>query len=488
MTALDLHPSDAQAGDLLWMDPGSLIDGPNHRTSLDLDAEFLASVADYGITQPCAGTITADGGVRLRMGFRRRAAAAKAGREVPVFILAREDGETEETIGQVVARWEENERRTGLSEVDRARAIQEALDLDLTEAQAAKALRVGRAEVRAAAKVTRSERAQAAAVKHGLTLIDAAGIADLEDYPDAVKAIEATLEDDPAEVPFIIEAQRQEVAYYKARDKLAAKLAKAGVAVPEGNPQPGYDQHLHALKDAGGNPLDQAEEGQDPAHQLPEDKGGCPGRAAWIRPDYRDSAKAIAMPYCLDPKAHGHKPRYSGSVSSRPDLSTEEAKAERARVITGNKAWRAARKLRRDWLREWLTRSSVTPDVVTYCVTMIAAGDNYLRRSMEGSSRQATAKDLLSIKGDEPDYTGLQAGEVPLMEAAVARATHKRAQVILAGICLAAVEDSLHDDCWRGPQQNKEAAAHLAWVITLGWTPSECEREFIETALGKQDG
>jgi hypothetical protein len=232
--------------------------------------------------------------------------------------------------------------------------------------------------------------------------------------------------------------------------------------------------------DAGGTAL--AEE----AHQAPEDKGGCPGRAAWVHESYRSSGEAEAMAYCTDPEKRGHKSRYGGSTARQPGPMSDGEMAERKKVIDGNRAWRAAREVRRKWLTDWLTRGSVPADVLHAALSMfVMAGFHGLRRELERN--HATGKLLLGIKGEEPDYNGRLAGQANLVEAVMGKASPKRAQVVFVGLILGAAELACDDEAWRKPRGYKATGAYLSWLGSLGYVLSEAEQGMIAASVQPEE-
>jgi hypothetical protein len=69
---------------------------------------------------------------------------------------------------------------------------------------------------------------------------------------------------------------------------------------------------------------------------------------AGLAPAQRSSA-------CVHPRIHGHTDLNSRTPSSGGAMSDEQ-KAERRTVVANKEAWRSAEKVRRAWLRDFLTR------------------------------------------------------------------------------------------------------------------------------------
>src|SRR5947209_7603263 len=105
------------------LDPSTLLVDNNVRQTR-LDADFKASIRDLGVLVPIVAVRTADGGVRVRFGHRRVAAAIEAGRDrVPVVVVADEATTDAGEVDRLVTQWAENEHRAGLTTAEQVNVI-----------------------------------------------------------------------------------------------------------------------------------------------------------------------------------------------------------------------------------------------------------------------------------------------------------------------------------------------------------------------------
>jgi ParB family transcriptional regulator, chromosome partitioning protein len=75
----------------------------------------------------------------------------------------------------------------------------------------------------------------------------------------------------------------------------------------------------------------------------------------------------------------------------------EAASAERRRVIAGNKAWDAAVKVRRAWLRELFQRKTAPAGAAAFIAHAVVTGEHAVRRAFEQT--HPLAVDLFGVDG-----------------------------------------------------------------------------------------
>ena len=119
---------------------------------------------------------------------------------------------------------------------------------------------------------------------------------------------------------------------------------------------------------------------------------------------------------------------------------TAEAKAERREVIANNKAWDAARPVRRQWLTAFLARRTAPKDAPQWIAATLASCAHDVRRAMEDGHQ--TALELLGLAGDPPwqPYSGTPN---PVVDAA-AKASPARATMLTLGLLLGGLEATPH--------------------------------------------
>lgn len=144
------------AGDSVVTLSLSLIDeDPNNpRRSFD-DAELDALAATLkvrGLLQPVVvRPVDGDGRYRLRFGARRYRAALRAGlSEIPAIVRGGDLAPAEALLEQLI----ENEQREGLSTAELAAAVNQLLELDLTQAEIGRRLGRPKAQIAMLASVT----------------------------------------------------------------------------------------------------------------------------------------------------------------------------------------------------------------------------------------------------------------------------------------------------------------------------------------------
>ena len=483
-----------------YYDPKDLLTDKNVRLDPQLDAAFKASVKENGVLQPVIAVQTADGRIRVRMGHRRTLAAAAAKIKVPVLIIGQAGDDKAEDAARIIAQFEENTKRAALTTRETAGAVQDLLDLGVTDAHLRRKTGLSKEQVTAARTVAKSACAlDIADTLQSLTLEQAAVLAEFDDDGEAL----AALADGSGRGQFDHVAQQlRESAEERAQKKqLLEELAAAGVTILE---NPLYNQQLNYLLNEAGEELTAG------------NHAGCPGHAAWIsRQPVRVAAAAAlgsgigmdadgldedayadededgdedgvaAEPewrhmwlpnyVCTDPAGNGHKDRWGrsgGAKKPETDEEKEAASAERRAVLDGNKAWRAAEKVRRRWLQEFLTRNIPPDGSIRITMRALAAEDFELRRAME-QGHQLGAR----LLGLEPNRYGGSRAEVAAM---IDGASDSRAQVIALGLVLAAHEENLTVQTWRYPTGATTAARYLDLLAGWGYGLSDIESKVAD--------
>jgi ParB family transcriptional regulator, chromosome partitioning protein len=332
------------ATELLSAHPGNI------RQDLDLNAEFVASVAANGILVPLR--VTPDtGGFRVIDGHRRLAAAIQAGlAEVPVDVAA---DRAADDPGQFLDMWTAHRHRSPLRPIEEADALFAASQAGATRARIRKTTGLKAAGVTAALSAARLSGDTRARLEDAqLSLDQLAVMAEFEDDPQAITRLTTAAQ--MGRFEHEAEWLRQRRAEQAEHDRLRAELADAGYAVTESLPAGAC--YLTSLL-------------HDDQDLTPDAHAACPGRGAFFRSfDLTDPVH-----YCSDPVANGHVYRYAGPAgpgsavtagsSAGPGGTTGGAGAPdppadpaRRLVIQGNKAWTAAGEVRKRWLTSLLGR------------------------------------------------------------------------------------------------------------------------------------
>ncbi|MGH3403347.1 MAG: ParB/RepB/Spo0J family partition protein [Streptosporangiaceae bacterium] len=487
------------------VDPRALLTDKNIRTRTDLDDDFVGSIRELGVLERIAVVRTAGGQLRVVMGERRTLGAIKAGQaDVPVEIIGDEAEDDDAEIQRRIIQYAENKHRRGLSAADEVRFVQGLFDLGVDEAQIRQRARMPEADLAAAARAARSKLAAAAVGRYEfLTLEMGAALAEFEDAEDAeaVKALVAAAQRGEGHFRQVLQRARDERAERIAYEATRAALEADGVVVLDGRPdQPAQPLGYMRLEEA--------------------DHRDCPGHAArlnhtWVEEtaqapagadddyddeeygdeDYDDPGPAARHGhyewrpffYCLDPVTHGHitppPAAAQPGAADGPDVpSAEDAAAaaaaaaeaetaERRRVLQGNKLWRSAETVRREWLRTFLSRKTAPAGAVTFVLAAVAGGSYELRKAMENGHEMAG--DLLGLTrpAGNPwrDYG---------VTAAFEEAKEGRAQVIGLAVVLAAYEAQTGVHTWRnGAEMGRR---YLTALAGWGYTLSEIEQYVVD--------
>lgn len=480
-TAATTTAATAEGVELVVVDPATLIFAANVRVDARPDAGFVASVREQGVLQPIVAHRDGEGGLVVRFGHRRTLAAIEAGRDqVPVYVLAQAaagaegEGDRVGEVERVVEQLAENHHRTGLTAAEDAAAFQQLEAFGLSPAQIVKRTHRPKADVAAGLAVARSELAcKASARWEFLTLEQSAVLAEFAENTDAVTDLVAAAKVGGfAQVTQRLRDDRDDVLAKPAR---VAELTAAGTRVIE-----------RAELVFPGARLDNM--GIDPADHV-----GCPGHAAflisrWARPAAADGTVDetaaprpgwVAVHVCTDAEVNGHSaPARSAPGDKERRAMSEEEKAERARVIEGNKDWRAATVVRRHWLAAFAQRKTPPKGVEGFVLTCLLAGDHEIRASME--QRHPLLRASLGIPAAEGRAWEQGSKEVAGLIEQMSTATPRRQLVVLAALLLAAWEDRTSVQTWRHP--TPDVRRHLGAMIEWGYDAGPLERSLLDSS------
>lgn len=463
----------AAVGALEHLDPHSVSLEDNVRDGAALDRDFLASIAEHGVLQPVTAVRTADG-VQIRDGQRRTLAARQAGLPtLPVYVLdstaAPGAAATAERIAHQIVT---NDQRAALTDAQRVRGIQQMLDAGLSATKVAQKLTVTRDTVKAAARAAGSATALDALDRGQLTLTEAAALTEFDGDDDAVAMLVAAA--GTAMFDHRVAQLRQTRIAQVARAEAATGYARQGFTILTERPdwRDPAAVALRFLRTAGGDPVD-VDAVTDPARWavlLVEDTvlvDAATGEEVddddvdWATRHHPERTpaegarhastvveKTVWAPeyFCRDPQACGFT--LAGFLHPRPaesdtpaagDAVSGEARAEteraqRRKVLALNKLGLAAQEVRRTWVRDTLlARKTPVKGAAVFVTGCLERGPGLLA---EHSARHL-AGELLGL-----DDVG----------AAVSRLTatgDARAQVLLLGMVLAALEGRTPKDAWR---------------------------------------
>lgn len=425
------------------------------------DDALNESVRQLGVLQPIIATRTAEGFVRVRMGHRRTLAAIEADHDtIPVIVVANEADYADQADAQldrVISQYAENEHRQALNAADKAAVAVQLLDLGLTARQVTARTRMKPADVDAARAIRKSERATfAAAEMPELTIDQAAAIAEFDTDVAVVTALLEAAQDGQGKFAHTLQRHRDERASAQARAALVEQLTADGITIAADFP--GYNNKLDYLTGPDGKKLTAR------THKK------CPGHVAWLQHGYGQDREVLwqASWYCTTPRAHGST--LNGSVVP---ADAEKAKAERRETIARNKEWRAAEKVRRAWLRDFLGRKTPPDGALRYVLAAVADASGVLSRAM--SQNHECARELLGLPAPESKWTR----DTAAVTEALSRAADGRALVIVLGLALGAIEGETGVQTAVHPASQRTAAAYLAQLAGWGYELSEIEQRIV---------
>jgi ParB family chromosome partitioning protein len=410
----------------------------NVRRSLELDDEFLDSIAANGVTVPVVVVDQGDETYELKMGHRRHAASRLRNvEEIPAVIL---DPDLREAAEDYIEQLIENESayRRGLTPLEQADALFGAV----SEGKSAE--EVARRTGRAVDEITLASQASKGLGQRSRTVIEASEAYDLD---LEVLAALGEFDDDPEAVERLVRAHKTRSFTYRlsqerearaeriARDGRRAQLRKDGIQLWEDvKSLPPRAQWLEELVNANGDALDPAAHTRCPGHAVVWDDSGADG----------DVAAVAAV--CLNPSANGHRiPRSerpaSADAEDLPDdeQETDEEAAERAREkadrlkeaeaaraqaeaeaaaarrrkhaynTAGNRAYRAATETRRAWLRDLIARKTAPKALAGWVTQTLLAAPKPVRQWDGGLGRTRILAELLGV--DRAEDSASTAGE-----------------------------------------------------------------------------
>ncbi len=445
ITTAELLAGEPELGTRVYrMPPGELVLGRNVRVDVTPDPEMSASIRARGVLQPIVAYLH-DGRVQVHMGQRRAYFAAAEGLPwVPVMLTVPPEDESR-LFDQLV----ENAHRAPNTTADRAIAVQQLALIGIPAGEIVRRSALRRGDVDAALAVAASATARAVTVTHpDLNLAQAAAIAEFDDEPDVVEELTAAA--GRGLFDHAVQRARDDRLSAAARARVAAELAAAGVTALERVDW----SSTSTLQSLGITPAKHRD---------------CPGHAAYLsqgnsyvhgRTEWTWRAEYV----CTQRRVH------AGGASGT--LDAEAARQDRADVIAGNRAWRAAEQVRRRWLAEFARRTRPPAGAEQFIAAALLRRDDCLRRAIE--NHHELLRHLL-----EPDEAGPTTRIDEQLQGFLSPgASSKRALVLAAATLLAAWENTTDVHCWRSPTGGHRGVDrfYLGQLAAWGYELSDIER------------
>jgi ParB family chromosome partitioning protein len=487
MTDTAVTTTEEPIGALEYLDPATLEIGDNVRDEAALSKDFVASIAEHGVLVPITGVRRADGeAVVVRNGQRRTLAAREAGlASVPVYVLPYSAADaSQDAVDRIVHQIVTNDQKHDLTDAQRARGIQQMIDAGMSVTKVAKKLSVHKNTVKAAEVAAKSSTAMDILASGQLSLTEAAAFTEFEDLPFALEKLTAAA--GSPRFDHVVAQLRQDRTSYEARVKAAAEYTEQGFTVLDERPWwsgPAYVPAHHLSTADGGsveglevnNPAQwavylcedteiiDAETGEPVEEETVDwntegDPEAVPAEGLRHADTVTDAPVFLPLYYCLDPDAagltvdEGFARRAGMSTAGSSDDAEADADAaaaaqaeaearetrERRKVLALNKLGAAAQIVRREFVTKLLARKTPAKGAAVFVADCLAR-DAHLPTYNRAAE---TAAELLGVDGGAP---GLRT-----MTGALGTGADARAQVVVLGLVLGALEAKTGKDAWRG--------------------------------------
>jgi ParB family transcriptional regulator, chromosome partitioning protein len=446
-----------QPGQLVHARPEHLVIAQNVRKTVTLTADFRADVKAAGVETPVSAWVAEDGHLHIDKGQRRTIAAQDGKiRSVPVLIVAEP-----QTKQRITGQLRENQHREAMVTADVAAAYQQLAIEGMTETQIARAVKMPKADVRAALALMGSDNARAAVEQHQtLTLEQGAVLAEFDDDPAAVaELVKAAVTGGFQHKAQTLRDQRERA---RILQDLKDKVAANGVRTTT---PPQYEDRIKVsvadLVARDGTPVDVQEH------------TACPGHAAYIANSGYGAPKD--EPYkvvyvCTDIKAHGHRRKKDKPRSAAlPPAEREQQREQRRDVLRSNREWDSAEQVRRAWLTEFVARNKAPKGATAYVAACLASADHQIKTALDGGNAMAAR-----VLGFTENITYGTSRFTAHLAELLDKATESRAQVITLAVILGAYEAGTTRQSWRSV--SPATARYLEFLAANGYELSDVEK------------
>jgi ParB family chromosome partitioning protein len=428
------------------LDPRTLLVETNVRAEANLTPRFLKSIRDNGVLSPILVQRT-EQGLRVRAGQRRTLAAVEVGLEaIPAMIVQGDEDQVRRLREQMA----ENDDRQSLRHADYVAAFEQMTLLGVSAVEIANTTGHSTSDVKAALTVAKTKKAKAVQAKYDLTLDQAAVLAEFENDTEAVKALTEIAIKNPDRFAHAAQQRRDD------RDA-AARLAEAVKALADAGVKQVTNWNTEVKDNKAARELQQLQSGEGKT-LTPEAHAICPQRAAYISTSWNGDIHTRHV--CLDYKAAGHKLNHAKANDTRTEQEKQAASAERAEVITNNKAWKSAETVRREWLAQFAKRKTTPKDAANFLAGSLTADTLSIEKASLGA--HGLACEWLGLK-----TTGGWGSRQALSDL-IAKAIPARALHIALVMALAAIEERTGLHTWRRPgNESRYLLALEAWGYNL---------------------
>lgn len=431
--------------EVVHVDPATLLIGTNVRTDVRADAkEFARSIKQRGVLEVITAYRDDDSNLVVLRGQRRAVVAAEVGTPtgtVPVRVEP-----TPDDMDRIIDQMTENLHRAAMSDTEVVAGVEQLALLGVSAAQIAKKTAITRPHVDAALTVANSETGRQRLATENLTLLDAAVFAEFEGDEAGTDYLVEALESGE---PVVHAAQRLRDERTE-REELRAEVERLradGVPAldPDDVPDGFYGLALSSFVDSAGESI--------PEEQWPSVTGAAVVVRKVRQYDDEEEGREVAPRFdadwiVADPAAAGLVKRWaydpSSSVSAETPEQEEAKRAERQRVIVGNKAWRSAEVVRREWLASFIARKTPPTGAEALICDAVLVHTGTLSHAMDHHHLG-----LLKLLGEKPEgyYGDIEACE----HLATTPATPKAFTMRTLAAVIAAWEHRTGVHTWRLP-------------------------------------
>ncbi|UQA93665.1 ParB/RepB/Spo0J family partition protein [Streptomyces halobius] len=494
------------AGTFAWVDPRTLVVDPyNHRKprpstgedeaeecddqeaedTTEPDADLIASVDGIGVQTPLLLRPQADGEtLGIIFGQRRFKAALLAAekaiaagrpfRLVPAIVRTDLKGIDDDALTISLI---ENKHRKAASVRDDIDAVRQLSLMKISKTRKAKharSLGLTPEQVKAAETADKlSDESLSKALSYDFDFVELADLHEVEDLDHALRWLRSAKHRDLDEGEgqrgnwaHTMQKLRDQKADQAAREQLTEELATAGIPLVERswNWAKAAARPLTDLTTTDGNLV------------TPEDHRSCPGHAAFL-----DRDEPVAVWLCQDWMKCGHKLGPDAPKDAREHKDKEAEKEARRTVIRNNKAWRAARVVRHEFLATLCTRKGDASPASWTLIMSTITGTSYLYEHFVDTGDTTLTATFLRVPDPNEDRNKWTRVSDPFAEVIAKTPASRRWQILLALVCAAHEQQSMGDSVWRG-EIGSHTAAWLAFLKAEGYAPSEIEAETLATA------
>ncbi|MGW0731687.1 ParB/RepB/Spo0J family partition protein [Streptomyces sp. NPDC002851] len=489
-------------GRFAWVDPHDLVVDPyNHRKNRDTededttqpDPELQASVDELGVLTPLVlrpqngeheGTLGIIFGQRRNNAALAAAKKAKAKKKpyrlVPAII--RDDLAGVDDAALTVSFIENKHRRqaTIRDDIDAAKQLSLMSVPKARKNRHARAMGFKPAELAAATQASKlSDENLSEAVDEGFDLVELGEFQEVESVDDALWTLRRAKARDAREGNTKRGHWKHALAELRAEKELADKCA--GLVAELTAAEITVENWRWNWSGTSIRPLtDLLTDEQQP--QTPETHQDCTGHAACV--DHRE-AEVIWL--CTAWNRHGHPltPEAAQKDKEQAGPDKEEAKAERRIVIANNKAWRQARTVRLDFIKDLCQQPEPSTRVWPLILSMIT-GTSYAYEHFIDRKRTDLTAHFLGVEDPNKDRSQWDRVSAPF-GTMIARTSPAHAwRILLAHVAAAHESEYMGDAAWR----NHITSQTVAWLTFLeaeGYALSTIEADTVAKGRAQQE-